>query len=125
MLRRNIFSVTVAIVILFSSLTGAESFTRLSFASFPGADKIVHFLIYLVFMSVVIFEHRSSAGKPGQLILLSLFPVLFGSLMELLQAFLTSSRSGSWLDFLANLAGIFTAILISFLIKKLRPGFFR
>lgn len=122
MLRRNILSVSVAIVILATSLTGAGSFSKLSFASFPGADKLVHFIIYFVFMAVVIFEHRNNIKTIGRLMLYSIFPFVFGSLMELLQAWVTSTRSGSWKDILANFAGIIAAVLISLLIKRFRSA---
>jgi hypothetical protein len=125
MLRRNILSISMALLILITSLTGAENFSRLSLVSFPGADKLVHMAVYFAFMSVIMFEHRYKLVGIGRLLFLALFPLCFGLIMELLQAWLTESRSGSWLDLLANIAGIALALLLSLALKKIRSTILR
>ena len=48
-----------------------------------------------------------------------ILPVLLGGGMEIGQMCLTSYRSGSWLDFIANTAGVLVASLIGW--YMLRP----
>ena len=47
MVKKNIFSICVALVIMYLSLAPGESFHKVSFLNTPYSDKIVHFLMYL------------------------------------------------------------------------------
>jgi len=51
---------------------------------------------------------------------ISLIPLFYGALMELLQSWLTVSRTGSLTDLLSNLAGITVSIIICLVIKPIR-----
>jgi len=63
MFRRNIFSILVAAAIAYLSLSAPDNFNRLTFFNFRGADKVMHFLMYFGFMSVIVFENRKNIGK--------------------------------------------------------------
>jgi len=41
-------------------------------------------------------------------------PILMSGLIELLQAYCTETRSGDWLDFLANTIGVVLSALLGF-----------
>ncbi|OFY66448.1 MAG: hypothetical protein A2V64_06290, partial [Bacteroidetes bacterium RBG_13_43_22] len=110
MVKKNILSILIALAIAYLSLSDADSFNKVSFLNFPGADKIVHSLMYFVFMSVIVFENRKNIGKTGILLLLALIPFGFGALMEILQIWLTVNRSGSAADLLFNMAGILLSV---------------
>lgn len=125
MIKKNIFSILVALGILYLSLSGAETYDKISIFSFPGADYIVHFLMYFVFMSVIVFEHRKGIVKIRILLFISLIPLFYGALMELLQSWLTVSRTGSLADLLSNLAGITVSIIICLVIKPIRKELIR
>jgi len=120
MIKKNIFSILVALGILYLSLSGAETYDKISIFSFPGADYIVHFMMYFVLTSVIVFEHRKGIGKIRILLFISLIPLFYGALMELLQSWLTVSRTGSLTDLLSNLAGITVSIIICLVIKPIR-----
>jgi VanZ family protein len=109
MIKKNLLSISVAIIILALSLASANNFNKLSLRLFPGIDKVAHFMMYLGFMSVIIFENRKSILNQYQLILVALIPFFYGGLMELLQIFITSTRSGSLSDMLFNGLGIIAA----------------
>jgi VanZ family protein len=112
MIRKNIFSIAVALLIAFLSLASANKFQDFSSINFRGLDKIVHFIMYFVFTSVILFENRNRLVSNGSVFLIGLIPFFFGSLMELMQSLVTSSRSGSVYDDLFNLAGILFSIII-------------
>lgn len=92
----------------------------------PGADKLFHAGEFALFamMARQAIRHFADTGKTrNSVVTLSLF---YASLTELSQAFIVY-RTSSWLDWLANIAGIsfglVTIILIrKFIERKNRPG---
>ena len=117
MLRNNKFSIIVALIIAYLSLAGSKSFDEVPLFEIPFLDKIAHFGMYFVFMSVMIFEKRKSFTNTSHLLLLSLIPVSYGLLMEILQMTITETRSGDTFDFLANTAGTLVSLLVWLWIK--------
>lgn len=119
MVRKNIFSIIVALIILFLSLTGSDTFDKVPLFNIPYLDKIVHFLMYSGFMSVIILENRNRLAGIRELFITALIPFMYGILMEILQATLTVSRSGSIYDVFANSTGVLCVILLWMVIKPL------
>ena len=117
MIRKNLFSILVAILLMYLSLTDSEKFAKVQLTSIPNIDKIVHFGMYFIMMSVIIVEHRKNIRNPTNLFLIALIPLSYGILMEILQLTLTSSRSGDFYDALFDGAGILTSVLLWLLIK--------
>jgi VanZ family protein len=117
MIIRNKFSIIVALIIMYLSLTNSHTFDKVSFLDTPYTDKFVHFIMYFSLMSVLIFENRKTIKSRGQLYMVAFIPFGFGILMEILQALLTVTRSGSFYDVLANLSGIIVSLLIWLYIK--------
>lgn len=75
----------------------------------PLADKWTHMVMYGVLTLFIWFEYRRSHQKWNtlKLVLLAfLAPIAMGGLLELAQAYLTTCRSGEWLDFVANSIGV-------------------
>lgn len=104
MIRRNIFSLLIAIVILYLSLANSENFDRVQI-NIPNVDKLVHFGMYFSLMTSLLIENRYRLKKSGTIILLSLIPFFYGILMEILQCF-TVTRSPDITDAAADTAGI-------------------
>ncbi len=88
-------------------------------------DKYTHILLFGGYAWVLWCEsalYRRSAVREGRvetgrrsfnrsLLLLTVgWPALFGGLIEVLQATLTTCRSGDWLDFLADAFGVLLAL---------------
>jgi VanZ family protein len=117
MIRKNIFSILVALLLLYLSLANPENFAESELTRVKNFDKIVHFGMYFLMMSVIIIEHRKNISNPINLLLLALIPLSYGVLMEILQLTLTSTRSGDFYDALFNAAGTLTSVLLWFLIK--------
>jgi len=112
MIKKNIFSIIVALTILYLSLANSKSFNEVPFLNIPYFDKIAHFLMYFGLMSVIAFEHRNEITGRTQLSLFALIPFVYGILMEILQFTITADRSGNIYDVLANSAGIIVAALL-------------
>lgn len=74
----------------------------------PLMDKWAHMVMYGVLTLVIWLEyikaHRQMRGL-RLLLLAFLAPIAMGGVLELMQAYLTTCRSGEWLDFVANSIG--------------------
>ena len=112
MIRKNKFSILVALIIMYLSLTSSNTFDKVSFINIPFFDKIVHFGMYFGLMTVIILENRKTINKTGQLFLTGLIPLLYGILIETMQSTITLTRTGSIYDALFNCAGILVSILL-------------
>ena len=91
----------------------------------PLADKWTHMLMYGVLTLVIWFEYRRSHQdlSKGKLLLFAfLAPIAMGGLLELAQAYLTTCRSGEWLDFVANTIGICCGTVLGLLIRVPQKG---
>jgi VanZ family protein len=125
MIKKNIFSILIALIIMYLSLANAQTFDKAPFIDIPDIDKAVHFCMYFGLMLVIILENKNSIKSNGHLFLLGLIPLSFGILMEILQATLTVTRSGSFFDALANGAGILVSILLWLWIKPTKKEIIR
>ena len=84
-------------------------------------DKIVHFLMYGGFCSVLWFEYFLTHEKVQikRIIWYAIVaPIFFSGLIELAQEYLTKHRGGDVFDFLFNSPGVVFAALFSFVVTK-------
>jgi VanZ family protein len=118
LIKRNIFTIITALLILYLSLADSDTFDEIPVFDIPFLDKIVHFLMYFGLMSVIVLENRASIKNRSTLLRFTIFPFSYGIMMEILQL-LTPNRSGNFLDALADTAGIIISILLWMLFKPL------
>lgn len=118
-------SVLIALIIMYLSLANSHTFNKVPFINVPYADKVVHFLMYFGFMSVIIFETRKAFKSINILFLTGLIPLFYGILMEILQSTLTLTRSGDFFDALADGSGILVSILLCIWIKPIKRAIFK
>jgi VanZ family protein len=118
MIRKNILSLFVALVIVVLSFMGAETFDRLHIPPIPNLDKVVHFIMYFTLMSALIFENRAILTSAGKYASLAVIPFLFGGAIEILQSMFTTTRTGDILDLCANTVGIIVAAGVWMIIKR-------
>lgn len=79
-------------------------------------DKVLHFLMYFGFCSVLWFEYFRShkQAHAGRLILWAIIaPIIFSGLIEIGQQTLTPTRAADWYDFFFNSLGCLAAALFS------------
>jgi VanZ family protein len=117
MLKKNIISILLALIIMYLSLANSHTFEKVSLYRIPQFDKIVHFLMYFGLMSSIIFENRKTLKNNRTLFLISLIPLFYGILMEILQSVLTVTRCASIYDAISDEAGILVSVLLWLWIK--------
>jgi VanZ family protein len=119
--RKYPFSLLCVLLIWVLSLT--PFFPETPFDDVQFIDKWTHLVMYGGTCSVIWFEyllhHRTIDW--GKILLLSVVGMtLLGGLMELLQAYCTTTRSGEWLDFWADSLGVLLGNAVGLLMKSLR-----
>lgn len=119
MIKKNIFSIVVALIILYLSLASSDTFKNVPFSTIPNLDKLVHLCMYFGLMSAIIFDNRKRIISNKQVLLLALIPFFYGVLMEILQGVLIVSRYASIYDVMANSTGIVISILVWLWVKPL------
>lgn len=87
-----------------------------------GADKVAHFLLFFSLPILQLQENKMVFSKYNQKLSIWIF-VLWGialsGITELYQEFVPGNRYGSFFDFYANIAGLFTAFLLFKYIQKI------
>ena len=104
--RRYPISFLLALAIVLLSLLPVPD-VRMT-VEVPLMDKWTHMVMYGVLTLVIWLEYiRAHKQMHGLRLLLLAFlaPIAMGGALELMQAYLTTCRSGEWLDFVANSIG--------------------
>ena len=78
-------------------------------------DKLVHFLVYAIFVGIAGY----AAGSDRNLVRITCGIILYGVLLEVMQSFVPG-RSMSALDGVANSLGALGALLIAIWFRKLK-----
>ncbi len=120
--KRNIPAIVWALIIfLLCSMpsTAIPTFHWLDLLSF---DKFVHasifFVLQVLLMRGLLLQSTVNFLHNQYNTVAFLFSVCYGAVMELMQFYLLSSRSGDLLDFIANSFGCLVGLL---LFNKLKP----
>lgn len=114
--RRYPLSLVCIALIWVLSLT--PFFPETPFDDVQFIDKWTHLVMYGGTTAVIWWEYlrRHRRADFRRLLLWGgMAMVALGGLMELLQAYCTTTRSGEWLDFWADSAGVLIGILIGML----------
>lgn len=88
----------------------------------PLIDKWVHMVMYMGLVLAMWFDHvvRSEKKAKGKhFLFMFLYATLLGGLMELVQAYLTTCRSGDWIDFEADAIGAAIGVGLTLFVNKL------
>ena len=86
-------------------------------------DKWTHFVMYGGTCSVIWWEylrHHDSINWYKVVLLAVVGMILLGGLIELLQAYCTTTRSGEWFDFWADSIGVLLGAGIGLLMKTIK-----
>ena len=112
-LKRYRFSMLITAAIVVLSLAPMPEMEMLENVSL--ADKWAHMVMYGVLSLAIWLEylHSHKQIQPVRITLLAVvMPIMLGGLLEVLQAYATSCRSGEWLDFVADAVGVAIASLM-------------
>lgn len=120
-LKRYPLSHLVAVVIVILSLYPFGEIEIMG--DVPLADKWTHMVMYGGFTIVIWSEYWRQHAQPQWSRLIPwgiIAPIVMSGVMELLQAYATTYRSGEWFDLLANSIGVALGTGIGLLIWALR-----
>lgn len=110
-------AIVAAIIFYLSCLIPTNDIPEVKLNLFIPTDKIVHFIMYFGLSLVASFNYIFD--KNGKIIILKLIvfavilPILYGGLIEIIQAEYFVDRSGDWYDFLADALGALATIPLS------------
>lgn len=105
----------VVVAICYLSLASNPIPNQPSFLNFPGADKVVHFLMYWGLTVTFCFDYYRRASLQYERAMLAagvLLAIALGGAIEILQTTMGAGRSGDWLDFAADATGAFIGIVV-------------
>ena len=118
-LKKFWLSILTIITIFILCLIDTEQLPEPPVISF---DKIVHVLMFAGLSGILFFDNTSylkfPISKPRIFLYIFLFPIAIGGLIEIMQEYFTTSRSGDWFDFLFDIAGGFIGWGIALLINQ-------
>lgn len=86
----------------------------------PYFDKIVHYVMYVLLCAAYLFEssHKPTSGRLLNYAKGLFYCAIVAGAIELAQLYLTTYRSGEWLDFWFGMAGALTSCLVALLIRR-------
>lgn len=111
---RYISTIFILVIVCSLSLMPDNDVNR-HITLFKGADKIIHFCMYLALCFVFCFDYYRSNNIKHQILILcvaALSAITIGGVIEILQNVMQMGRHGDWLDFIVNTAGVITGICI-------------
>ena len=109
-------------IILFLCLVNSDDLPSLNL-QVKGTDKGVHFILHFMFTSLwTLYLYAASKNiTKSKIVKIILSSFLFGVLIELIQEYYTTSRSGDIFDVLSNTIGAFTAgIVLYFILNRIK-----
>ena len=137
-IRRHIFSILTFLLIAVLSLMPAQEFPQ---TDIQFADKWAHWVMY-GFLTLVMGidyvlrdeylrltksnlnarwqRYKNKGSAFWQFLVIFIVASVYGGLMELGQAYLTTSRHGDWLDVFANSFGALCAFILLLIYHKLQ-----
>jgi VanZ family protein len=89
-----------------------------------GIDKVAHLIMYATFVFLCLWGYRKQFISNGMayqrkaLLLAVAISIAYGGITELMQEYLIPSRTGDWVDFLADIAGTLVGATIFYLFYR-------
>ncbi len=112
-LRYTVSWLLIAIILFLSFFKVPET----PMEDVPFIDKWTHIAMYLVLSSSLWIEYLRSHTRIrykklciGAIVL----PIAMGGIIELMQGYCTTYRSGDWMDFIANSLGVVISAILGF-----------
>lgn len=118
LLKKYWLSIVVIIIIFIACFINTSALPAPPVLNF---DKIVHSILFLGLAGVLFFDNtcylRFPISKTRIFLSAFILPVALGGIIEIMQEYLTTTRSGDWFDFLfdgiGGLIGWGVALLIN------------
>lgn len=119
--RAVVLTILFAILLLILSIIPGDMTSTPGGFYFEGMDKVMHALMYGIFALLVTNVYLAFFKlKFWPVLLLVFITWCYSIMMEILQLYLVSTRSGELLDAIANLIGIVLGTLLFIGYRKIR-----
>lgn len=119
-LRNYFWSILLSAVIIVLSTIPVPEVPELQ--DVPLFDKWVHFVMYGGLTLAIWYDYYRKRVDTKVCIAMcvwsSVYSAALGGIMELVQAYLTTCRSGDWIDFYADSIGVFLGLIIGILLVR-------
>lgn len=118
-----------AIMILTLTLLPAHAMPPTPIWEIISFDSFAHFFVFgvqaLLLICTFIKESRFTALRRYAVSAACILTVLFGIAVELLQMLMHAGRQADLVDVLANTIGVGCGLMAFYIIRRLKPSFFR
>jgi VanZ family protein len=102
--------------------TPGNQLPKVRFINFYGADKLIHFLIFMILQFLLLLEtfRPFYELKSKKIWIITGITIIYAVLSEVIQLFLINYRTGSIFDLLADLCGITFAFGLILICKSIK-----
>jgi len=118
LLKKYWLTILLLFVIFVLCFMNTASLPKVAIRNF---DKIVHAVMFLSLAGVIFFDNtrylRFQISELRIFLGTFLFPAAIGGLIEILQRYLTTTRTGDWYDFIFDVIGAIIGMQIAFVIN--------
>lgn len=113
-------SILFTFLIFYLSFAKPTSFKDINVINIT--DKTAHYLIYVAYGMIIIFDflrkNRIGYSTFAFIAFCIISPIILGGIIEIVQETFFKPRSAEWIDWLADIFGIFTAWAIMYFSKN-------
>ena len=125
-LNKNKYGLAWTLLILLVCLMPGDNLPSSSFFCFKGADKLIHFTLYLVLLILIgkglVSYFKSSYSSTRIIVISYLYCLFLGIGIEFIQSVFVAGRLGDFFDVLANAIGSSIGVFILLAQLKTTPG---
>ena len=125
-LNKNKYGLAWTLLILLVCLMPGDNLPSSSFLGFKGADKLIHFTLYLVLLILIgkglVSYFKSSYSSTRIIVISYLYCLFLGIGIEFIQSVFVAGRLGDFFDVLANAIGSSIGVFILLAQLKTTPG---
>lgn len=117
-LKNYFLSILIILVIIYLSFFTPP---KTDVATIPNIDKVVHFCMYAGLTTILWIQYFwCHKGIQWEHLIIGgiICPIGLSGFIEIGQSTLTTTRSGDWMDFVANTAGVCFATFISYFVVR-------
>jgi VanZ family protein len=104
---------------LFIAYLCLTDFSKIPKIKIGGLDKSVHFILHFFFTLLWYLYVKSATKIKWNIAFVVIADLMYGSLIEVGQAFLTITRKADVLDVLANSVGTAAAVIVIYIFPRL------
>jgi membrane associated rhomboid family serine protease len=126
--RHNIAGLLWAIFIFILCVIPGSAIPHNKWTDLLSIDKAVHAFLFAVLMLLFLRGFKRQTRYPllqsHTVIILILLCAFYGGFIELFQNYMLTDRNGSWFDWIADIFGCISGIIINNYLRKKQLSFF-